>query len=501
MGVDIGARLGWVMVVRPALAEEAPMSAHDTPAARPSLADAWFDLLAIARAAVAQERVFVRLALLTVASVLALGRRTVAQLLEAVGAGEGDWTAWYRLFNRPRIDVAVLQEAVLAELVAELPTDGPVVAAVDGAQLPRTSRRMPGCGWTVQARTPKWRRGIHLAQRFVGLSLFLPRSRAGNSRAVPLKWLPLFTAKTAPIGDEPERREGQGAAELAGWLRAGLDALGRAAQPLVILGDGAYSSAPVLRALPARAALFARCAKHRALYAVPSYRRTGRGRQPRYGERGPTPQQTLHDPDGWRAYRFAVRGRRVTLQSKLTGPWLVKGAPFAPVALVVVKGIDRGRGTTRRQREPQFFLTSAVMPTEDEWHLAAPLSELLAWAWQRWEVEVMHRELKSGFGLGEQQAWSDRGAATVIPWLVWSYALTILAGYRAWGYAPPPGPDRGAWWRPRRWSVGRLHQQLRAELWAAGEFRPGWQRTPDNWAEMATWTATHLPAVLGCRRL
>ncbi len=62
----------------------------------------------------------------------------------------------------------------------------------------------------------------------------------------------------------------------------------------------------------------------------------------------------------------------------------------------------------------------------------------------------MHRELKSGFGLGEQQAFSDRGAASVIPWLVWVYALLILAGYRAWGYAPPPGPARGRWWRPRR---------------------------------------------------
>jgi hypothetical protein len=389
----------------------------------------------------------------------------------------------------------------VAQAVAALPDTGPIVAAVDGTQLPRTSRRLPGCGYAVQARTPKWRRGIHLAQRFVGLSLLLPRSAAGDSRAVPLRWLLLRTAKTTPMGDAPERTEGQGAGELIGWLRAGLDGLGRADQPLVVLGDGAHSTAPVLGALPERVVGFARCAKNRALFALPTYRRAGRGRQPWYGARGPTPQQTLHEPDGWRAYRFAVRGRTVTVTAKVTGPWLVRGAPFHPLLLVVVTGVDRGTGTTRRQRDPPYFAASVAMTSEDEWDLLVPLPELLAWAWQRWEVEVMHRELKSGVGLGEQQAFSQRGAAAVIPWLVWVYALAVLAGYRTWGYAPPPGPDRGAWWQPRRWSVGRLLQQLRHELWQLGDFRPVWARSPDAWAEITAWTATHLPAVLGCRRL
>jgi hypothetical protein len=381
-----------------------------------------------------------------------------------------------------------------------LSVDGPIAVAVDGTQLPRSSRTLPGCGYTVQARSPKWRRGIHLAQRFVGLSLLLPRSAHGDSRAVPLRWRVLRTAKTAPLGAEPERTERQGALELVGWLRARLDAVRRGAQPLLVLGDGAYGTAGVLGGLPERVVLFARCAKNRALFAVPTYR-PGRGRPRRYGERGPSPTETLHRADGWHDYRFPVRGRAVTVSATATGPWVVRGAPFHPVLLVVVRGVDRGTGPTRRQREPQFFLASVHMTSEDEWALPVPLPELLAWAWQRWEVEVMHRELKSGLGLGEQQAFSDAGAAAVVPWLVWGYALLVLAGYRTWGYAPPPGPDRGRWWRPRRWSVGRLLQAARAELWQLGDFRPGWARSPDEWAEMTAWAATQLPAVLGCRRL
>ena len=125
-----------------------------------------------------------------------------------------------------------------------------------------------------------------------------------------------------------------------------------------------------------------------------------------------------------------------------------------------MRGVDRGKGTTRRQRDPQYFLVSLHGDAaKTSGTSTLPLAELLAWAWQRWEVEVMHRELKSGFGLGEQQAFSDRGAAAVIPWLVWVYALLILTGYRTWGYAPPPGPDLGRWWRPRgAGAIGRLRR-------------------------------------------
>ena len=113
----------------------------------------------------------------------------------------------------------------------------------------------------------------------------------------------------------------------------------------------------------------------------------------------------------------------------------------------------------------------------------------------------MHRELKSGFGVGEQQAFSDAGAATVIPWMVWVYALLVLTGYRTWQLGPGTVPDLGGWYRARRWSLGRLWQGLRQELWQLGEFHPVWTRSPDTWAEITTWFAAQTNATLGLRRL
>jgi hypothetical protein len=476
------------------------MFPHDSASTSDSLARTWFDLLTAYRPVVRQERTFVRLVLLAMACLLGVGRQTLTRWLLTLGVSVHDWTAWYRLFNQTRLHLPTLHATLVDQVLAVLPTRAPVVAVVlDATQVPRTSRRFPGSGLTRAMRGLQWPRGLTMAQRFVGLSVLLPRSPDGDSRAIPLKWLLLRSAKTCPCGDAPERTESQGGRALVAWMRQQLDGAQRATQRLLVVGDGAYSTAPVLADLPAQVTVLARCARNRALFALPTYRAQGRGRQPRYGARGPTPQATLHDATDWQEVSITVRGRTIPLTATVTGPWLIHGAPFQPLALLVVRGIDRGRGVSRRQREPQFFLVTLEMEQEDEWALPLPLAEVLAWAWQRWEVEVMHRELKSGFGLGQQQAFSDQGAATIIPWLVWVYALLILTGYRTWGLGSGPAPTLGRWWTARRWSIGQLRQALRQELWQLGEFQPVWTRSPDTWAEITTWIGTQTNAVLGTR--
>jgi hypothetical protein len=456
--------------------------------------------MADARPARVQTRTWIRLHVVTLGSLVALGRHTLSQVLVALGLGDQDWTAWYRLFNRGRISLATGQQRILGRLLAACAPGTPLPLVVDATQLPRSSRRFPGVGATRAPRCPVWRPGVHLAQRVAIISGLLPRTETGDSRAVPLRATVLRSARTQPFGNVPEQTEGAAACALLETVRTDLAALGVPEQPVLVLGDGAYSTAPVLRALPERTWLLARCAKNRALFALPGPEPPRRGRTRVYGERGPTPQQTLRAPGRWGTVRIAVRGRTVTPRVRVTGPWLVHGAPTHPVFLLVVKGVDRGSGTTRRQREPQYFVVSAHASAPG-WTLPQPVAELLAWAWQRWEVEVMHRELKSGCGFGDQQAWSAPGAATTLEWALWTYALLILAGYAVWGLGPAPGPDLGRWWRPRRWSVGRLLQEVRAELWQTGEFGPTWSRSPDAWGAMAGWIATQTSAALGIRHV
>ena len=115
------------------------------------------------------------------------------------------------------------------------------------------------------------------------------------------------------------------------------------------------------------------------------------------------------------------------------------------------------------------FLVNARQ-TATGWELPYAVSYLALWVWQRWEVEVMHRELKSGWGLGDQQQWSARGAATVTQWVVWVYAVLILTGVSC----PPSRRRSPRWYRQRRWTPRDLTMQLREELVTA----PPRQLTP-----------------------
>ena len=173
----------------------------------------------------------------------------------------------------------------------------------------------------------------------------------------------------------------------------------------------------------------------------------------------------------------------------MEGPSLRRGAPEQPLYLLVVKGSDRARGRHRRQREPAFSLVN-VLAEEGHWVLPWPAVELLAWAWQRWEVEVTHREMKTGWGVGVVQCWQPTATVRALQVQVWTYALLVLTGYRAWGYDrhPPILRPAGLWWHGAvRWSLATLWRGYRHALASRPDFSPEWLGTRGTWAEKETW--------------
>lgn len=479
------------------------MPEHTTPrpaeAAVPPLLAALLPLLAAHRPAFRQARPFQRAVALVFGTLFAFARHTITQLLTALGQTEADWSAWYRLFSDPRrLDYDRLTDRFLGEVLAAVPADGVFVAVADGVQVGRHSRTMPGTAWLKCPRTPPFKPGPWRAQRFVHLAALLPPTADGYSRALPLRWEPAFPEKAVRPAGLAARTEWQAALAGLTWLRARLDAAGRRAQPLLVLADGNYDVVGLWAALPERTVLLARSARNRALYALPPPEPARRGAPRKYGPHAPTPAEWLHARAGWRTTTVAVRGRQVPVRFRVEGPFVRRGAPGRPVFLLVVGGVDR-QGRYRR-RPPSFWLVTAV-PDGDAWALPLPAEEVLAWAWQRWEVEVCHRELKSGFGLGEVQCWGPRSAVLAVQWQAWAYGVLVLAGYRAWGLTGQPLRPPGRWWRgAARWSLGTLWRGYRRELWATGEFRALWTGTGAEWREKATWRGGLANAVAGSLR-
>lgn len=297
-------------------------------------------LLAAHRPAFRQDRPFARSTALVLASLFAFARHTVTQLLVALGQTEQDWSAWYRLFSVPRLDYAALTRCYLRETLREMGADRPYVAVVDGVQVPRHSRTMPGTTWLKHPRTPVFRVGIHRAQRFVHLAALLPREQ-GYSRALPLRFEQAAPQKAVRREVLPARKEWEAGQEAMTWLRTELDAAGRQEQDLLVVGDGSYDTAGLWTSLPERTVLLARTARNRALFALPHPAPKRRGAPRKYGERARPPAAWLQERRGWAQTTLEVRGRRIPTRYRVEGPFVVRTASSQPVFLVVVPGIDR----------------------------------------------------------------------------------------------------------------------------------------------------------------
>lgn len=439
-----------------------------------------------------QERPVVRLTALAVAMVINYGRQTITQALATLGV-TGDWSAFYRLFNTPRLHADDLARQLGAASLALMPLDAPVVVAIDSVQIPRSSQHFPGSSWMYNPTSPVFKRGIHRAQRWVHLAMLLPQSATGYSRAVPVRFDPAIPEKGHRPKGIAARTEWEVGLDQLHWMRTMLDQTDRDTQSLLAVADSGWQGAGVWSNLPARTTLVAGCRANRALYALPR-RSSGCGRPRQYGDRAPRPDAWLSERTGWRRLSLVMRGRIIPVRYRLAGPYLVKGAPDHPVMLLVVRGSQPGHGT--RARRARFWLVNAVQQ-QGRWVAPLPAESLIAWCWQRWEIEVTHRELKTGFGVGQGQSWNEHSAFLTVQWQVTVYALLLLAGYRCWGLHPGPVRPPGTWWRGSgRWSLDQVRQAIRKESGMVAEFRPVWQPIPGNWWKITDWIDLQTNATL-----
>ncbi len=200
--------------------------------------------------------------------------------------------AFYRLFNEPRIDYEGLTGCFFTQTLAHVAEEDPYVVVVDGVQVPRHSRKMPGTSWLKHPKTPPFMPGPHRAQRFLHLAALLPRSAEGYTRALPLRWETAFPQKAVlPGGVEPSK-QWEAALLAVRWLRVRLDRTGRASQRLLVLEDGDFSVAKMRALLPEGVVLMTRFARNRILRQLPGSEEVRRRGRPRfYGERARKPHE------------------------------------------------------------------------------------------------------------------------------------------------------------------------------------------------------------------
>lgn len=441
-----------------------------------------------------QRRVFNRVVALVMAELFCFGRHTITQLLLSLGLTDTDWSAFYRIFSKDRFNEEKASRQMLKEMSSELPVEQMFVVGVDGFHVSRTSHKMPGTGWMRGMRTAKFRPGIQRGQRFVEGSWLTPMVN-GYSRAIPIRCLSAFTVKAVESA-QGARTEVQAGLKILQWTPEVMDEQGHENQVLMSLNDGSYDTLDFWRGLPQRTIAVVRTARNRALYELPAADAHG---NKRYGEKAIAPYRWLKKRKGFSRTQIQIRGNKRSIRYRLEGPYLRDGLSDIPLFLIVIGGGKRPKGSRGKNYKPGFYLVSAIFKN-GEWVLPLPVNELLAWLWQRWELEVAHRQLKSNLGLGEKQCWNDQATVATVQWSIWVYSLMLLSGYRAWGDSGGQKPP-GLWRKnPGRWSFNTLWRGFRAEMWGNAHFQASWDWSRNNWLEKEVLWTSMLNSILGSSR-
>jgi len=208
--------------------------------------------------------------------------------------------------------------------------------------------------------------------------------------------------------------------------------------------------------VPERAVLLARARKDARL----CLRAVDQGRR-FYAAEKFTPEQVRQD-DGqaWKTTKIFYGGKRRKIRYKEIGNiYWQRGAGKRALRLVVIAPTPYRKSKSRRlyYRDPAYLLTT---------DLSSSLKQLLQIYFDRWQIEVNHREEKDTLGVGQAQLWNVTSVPKQPVLAVAAYSALLLASLLAFGAKRGPAYAEVPKWRrkARRPSCLDLITLLRKEM-------------------------------------
>jgi hypothetical protein len=403
--------------------------------APPTLLECWLETVRPWHSVFAQRRTWVRAARQALGSLLVLGRATVSRILWTSGREQKSWSGEYFLHSRAAWDPHALFTPLLKEGLAFCP--GKLVGvAVDDTRLRKTGRSIPQAAWHRDPMSPPFHTNLMLGLRFLQASLLLPLHRTGlfSARAIPIRFEEVSTVKKPGKRASEEAWEqykadrkrfnlSQRFVETMSQLRAALDAAGGERKTLAIAGDGSFCNRTVLATIPQRVILIARTRKDAKLCfaAVPGSRRT-------YAADKFTPEQVRQNEKiAWKTTKLFYGGKRRQVRYKEVSSVLWQsGAKTRPLRLFVIAPTPyrKRKSSKLYYRQPAFLLCT---------DMRSSARQLLQIYFDRWQIEVNHREEKDTLGIGQAQLWNPTAVPKQPALAVAAYSALMLAALKVFG--------------------------------------------------------------------
>lgn len=389
----------------------------------------------------ASRATFARAVRQALGGLLCMGRRTLTGIIHTNGGERAPFAADYHLHSRAKWQAQQLFDPMW-EHALPLCKGNVIGVAMDDTKLHKTGRCIKQAFYQRDPLGPAFHTNLILGLRFLQGSLLVPDTTQNVSERMPTRALPIHfeevsrvkrpnlkaTPEQVAAWKEAAKKQNLSTAAVQTMksIRAAMDKAGATAKTLIMAVDGSFCNKACFGAVIPRTELLARARKDAVLClrAEPK----PKGPQSFYGKAKFTPESVRQDETC--AYQncevfYGGKSRQVRYKEVKKVLWQ-GGGKRRELRLIVVAPTPY----KKRKSGKMYYRQAAYLLTTD---LTTPACVLLQIYFDRWQIEVNHREEKDTLGVGQAQLWNERSVPKQPVLAVAAYSALMLAGLLAFG--------------------------------------------------------------------
>jgi DDE superfamily endonuclease len=400
-----------------------------------SLLTAWLAIVADWEDVFPQRRTYQRAVRQALGSLICLGRRCLTRIIWTNGGQQRSWSAEYFLHSRSKWEPQQLFQPILKRALTYCPQKL-VGVAIDDTKLRKTGRAIQQAFYQRDPLSPPFHVNLVLGLRFLQASVLVPLHRTANvgTRALPIRFQEVSRVKRpGKKASQEEHKQYKAAVKqknlsqsfvrMGKQLREELDLAGGRDKLLVLTADGSFCNRTCFSQVPERSVLLARARKDAKLCLQAS----DHTRRFFALEKFAPEQVRKEEGCAWMTTKLFYGGKRRKMRYKeIKHLYWQRGAGKRPLRLFVIAPTPYRKSKRRKlyYREPAYLLTTDL-------HSSA--KQLLQIYFDRWQIEVNHREEKDTLGVGQAQLWNVTSVSKQPVLAVASYSALLLASLQAFG--------------------------------------------------------------------
>ena len=372
---------------------------------------------------------FCRCSLHAIASLTEGQRKTITHNIRILNKELEDFSSHYKLYSRDQWDPQNLFKPVIMQS-GLFDSEDYIQIVGDFTTIRKTGKHIPFTATCRDPMSPKYHPNLIWGMIFLQLSFIAPlyKTHGLPARSLPIQWDVLPRLPKPRINDKEEKwteyRNFQKENNRSDYfvkqltqLRHSIDEAGWASKRLLVSLDGDFCNRKVLNAPRDRIDLLLRARKNIKL----CYRAIDEGRR-FYSSDKFTPEGIRQDEKiEWKSSQIFHGGewRKVDYKEVKDVYWQT-GAKRQPLRLIVVRPIPYRRTKKGKllYRQPAYLITTDLL---------TDVEKLLQAYFDRWEIEVNHKEEKHILGVGQAQIRNENSIRKQTSLVVASYSILLLA--------------------------------------------------------------------------